>query len=290
MQVETQQQTQQQWADIEEPLRFDDALQPSHEPWAPSKWESLTESNFSKEGCIGSMVQNTFIHVTEPSQALPRERRRSKSVPKNMGSRRCAWESSCHALAFMPRSANEALFEKEGRVLSNSNSTQSLFSSSADWNCSIDLDLALEETENVGMMSGSFCDDPITYDDLASCMTFCVDDSNNLQCEAEGCSSHFPLFLPSPAVTASPWGTPMPHSGWVPTATESFDSTLNFPPCPALCMVSLIETNIVHKQTKSSGSDPTSPVLTASPQWTPRLDLEVPCEEPKTVLRLVDLL
>jgi hypothetical protein len=287
-QVEKQDQRKQQWSDIEDPLRIDDALQPSHELWAPSKWESLTALNFAKDGCIGSMVQNTFIHVTEPMSRG--SRRRSMSVPKNMGSKRCALESSCHALAFLPQSTNGAPCEKEGRVLSNSNSTQSLFSSSAEWNCSIDLDMALEETENAGMMSGSFCDDPITFDDLHSCMTFCVEDSNTLQYVTEACSSHFPLFLPSPAVTASPWGTPMPHSGWVPAATESYDSSLNFASCPALCMVSLNETSTVHKQTKSSGSDPTSPVLTASPQWTPRLEVEVPCEEPKTVLRLVDLL
>ena len=263
--------------------------------------------NFAKDGCVGSMVQNTFIHVTEPLQELPSKRRRSESVPRNMGSRKCAWESSCHALAFMPRSANEASLVKESGVLSSSNSTRSLFSSSADWNCSIDLDLALEETENAGMMSGSFCEDPITFDDLASCLTFCVEESNNLECEMEVCSSHFPLFWPSPALTASPWGTSMPHSGWVPAVTDPYDSSmpllemipcsgpscsLNFASCPAVCMVSvsLNERNIVHKQTQSSGSDPTSPVLTASPQWTPRLDPEVPCEEPKTVLRLVDLL
>lgn len=281
-QVERQEQHQQQWSCIDEPVRIDDALQLSHELWVPSKWESLTALNFAKDGCIGSMVQNTFIHVTEPLQSSPRDRRRSKSVPKNMGSRKCAWESSCHALAFMPRPTNEVSFEKESRVLSSSNSTQSLFSSSADWNCSIDLDLALEKTENAGMMSGSFCDDPITSDDLASCMTFCVED--------EVCASHFPLFLPSPAVTASPWGTPVPHGAWVPAATDSYDSSLTFASCPAICVVSLNETNMVQRQTKSSGSDPTSPVLTASPQWTPRLDLEVPWEEPKTVLRLVDLL
>lgn len=278
----------QQWSDIDEPSHIDDALQPSHEMWAQEKWKSLTAANFSKDGCIGSAVQNTFIHFTEP-----RDRRRSKSVPKNMGSRRCALESSCHALAFMPRSTQEVPLEKESQVLSSSSSTRSLFSSSADWNCSIDLDLALEERENVGIASGSFCDDPITYDDLASCMTFCVEGSTNLECQTEVCSTHFPLFLPSPAVTASPWGAPIPHSGWVPAAAaESYNSSLNFDSCPALCMVSLNEQNMVHEQTKSFGSETKmySPVLTASPQWTPRLDIEVPCEEPKTVLRLVDLL
>jgi hypothetical protein len=277
----------QQWSDMDEPLRIDDASQPSHELWTPEKWKSLTASNFSKDGCIGSAVQNTFIHFKEP-----RDRRRSKSVPKDMGSRRCALESSCHSLAFMPRSTQEVSLEKESQVLSSSSSTRSLFSSSADWNCSIDLDLALEESGNVGIASGSFCDDPITYDDLASCMTFCVEGSTNLECQMEVCSTHFPLFLPSPAVTASPWGTPIPHGGWVPATAESCNSSLNFASCPALCMVSLNEQIIVTEQAKPSGSDAKmhSPVLTASPQWTPRLDIEVPCEEPKTVLRLVDLL
>jgi hypothetical protein len=256
-QVEKQEQRKQQWADIDEPLRIDDALQPSLELWVPQRNDVR--------------VRNTFVETTDADEMKAGAKARSTSCPPTLR----------YPDRGDSRPRNEALCEKESRVLSSSNSTQSLFSSSVDWNCSIDLDLALEETDNAGMMSGSFCDDPITFDDLASCMTFCVEDSNNLQC--------FGGFLPSPAVTASPWETPMPHSGWVPAAADSYDSSLNFASCPALCVVSLNQT-VVHKQTKSSGSDPTSPVLTASPQWTPRLDLEELCEEPKTVLRLVDLL
>lgn len=281
----------------------------------PSKWESLSASNFAKDGCIGSMVQNTFIHATEPRSALSRDTRRSKSVPKNMGSRRCAWESSCHALAFMPRAMKDVTLEQERGMLSCSMPTQP---PSDDWTCSIDVDIALQESDNVGMMSGSFCDDSITFGDLASCLTFCVEEGHsldNLDCSKEVCSPHFPLILPSPAATASPWGTPTPHSLWVPAAADSFAPTmcaplsevvacsgmmtsqsnnfaLNFASCQALCPVSMDgDADQVHPGTLSSRICPPSPVLTASPQWTPRpVDLEVPWEEPKTVLRLVDLL
>lgn len=286
----------QQCARVDESLRFDDAMQPSHELWVPSNWESLTASNFAKDGCIGSMVQNTFIQVTEKSSS---DRRRSRSVPKNMGSRRCVFESSCHALAFMPRATNEAVLEKEGQTLSSSNSTQSLFSSSLEWNCSIDLDMASEEqdVQKSGMMSGSFCDDPITFDDLASCLTFCAEESRNAVCDTDGCCPFFPLLLPSPALTASPWGTPVPNSVvWAPPSADSYD----------LCMCSpLMELmmrsdenncslNLASGQAQGVVLSEPSPVLTASPQWTPRLaDLEVAQvaqEDPKTVLRLVDLL
>lgn len=292
-----QQKENQQYAFVNEPLRFDDALQPSHELWVPSKWESLTAPNFAKDGCIGSMVQNTFIQVTEK---LSSNRRRSRSVPKNMGSKRCVLESSCHALAFMPRATNEAVFEKDGQTLSSSNSTQSLFSSSLEWNCSIDLDMASEEQEleKAGMMSGSFCDDPITFDDLASCLTFNVEESGHAEFQAYGSCPCFPSILPSPALTASPWGTPVPNNVvWVPSSADSYDLCMCTPlaelmPCPDENNCSL---NLASCQARGMvlliGTSEPSPVLTASPQWTPRLaDLEEPQEEPKTVLRLVDLL
>merc|ERR1712232_774434 len=72
-----QQHQQQQHPCIEEPVRIDDALQPSHELWVPSKWENLSDSNFARDGCIGSMVHNTFIHATEPLTASSRDTRRS---------------------------------------------------------------------------------------------------------------------------------------------------------------------------------------------------------------------
>jgi len=178
---------------------------------------------------------------------------------------------------------------------------------------SIDVDMAFPQTEidNAGMMSGSLCGDSIALGDLASCLTFCVEDglsSDNLECERGICSPQFPLLLPSPTMTASPWETPASHSLWLPDATDIYapalcmplsesmvcagmmefqdnNSLLKFAPCQASRAVSL-----------SSVADqfhhisPTSPALTASPLWTPGPVDPVPWEEPKTVLRLVDLL
>jgi len=155
-----------------------------------------------------------------------------------------------------------------------------------DWDCSIDVDMAWQETEtdNVGMISGSFCDDSITFDDLASCLTFCVEEGiDNLECGKDVCSPHFPLILHSPAMTASPWATPTPHSVWAPAAAYSYAPAMYNPLCKVMACSGMIA---------SIDNNCSSPVLTASPQWTPRpVDLEVPLEEePKTVLRLVDLL
>lgn len=70
-----------------------------------SKWFTSSPSSLSKDGYIHSIVQNTFIHsVEQPQTPRPGMIRRSRSLPKDMGSDKIlsAWEATCHAVGFLP--------------------------------------------------------------------------------------------------------------------------------------------------------------------------------------------
>lgn len=61
----------------------------------------LTPSALEEDGCLGSFVKNTFIHMRAPGSA----QRRTQSLPKDTGSARRSWEASCHALLYLPKPA-----------------------------------------------------------------------------------------------------------------------------------------------------------------------------------------
>lgn len=87
------------------PLCLEDAVpvsMPMAGPEQAPKICALSPSVLAKDGLVGSMVRDTFIHFPQPTQ--PASRQRSHSVPKDFGSNRDVWETECHALAFFPRS------------------------------------------------------------------------------------------------------------------------------------------------------------------------------------------
>lgn len=59
---------------------------------SPASTACLTNNarKYFQEGCISSIVQNTFIHAQSPP-AYPVEVQRSRSLPKDFGSSRAAW-------------------------------------------------------------------------------------------------------------------------------------------------------------------------------------------------------
>lgn len=72
----------------------------------------LSPSKISQEGCMGGMLQRTFIHHTPPpptpakgrgSGSCSSSRIRSSSVPKNFGSPKCAFADALHALVYLHR-------------------------------------------------------------------------------------------------------------------------------------------------------------------------------------------
>lgn len=69
-----------------------------------ARWPNLSPSTICKHGPVGSMVRSTFIHAALPPPTPPAgTRRRSLSLPKDVGSEKSDWEAACHALGFMPR-------------------------------------------------------------------------------------------------------------------------------------------------------------------------------------------
>lgn len=73
-------------------------------PTKLSKDFLLSPTQLSKEGFIGRQVQNTFIHAAPaPPTPLAGAMVRSRSMPKDSGSVRNSWESTCHALGFRAR-------------------------------------------------------------------------------------------------------------------------------------------------------------------------------------------
>jgi len=80
---------------------------------ALTKWP-LSPSQINQSGCIGGMIQRTFIHhpVPPPTPAKGRgagsARIRSLSVPKNFGSPKCAFADALHALVYLHRPVHSA--------------------------------------------------------------------------------------------------------------------------------------------------------------------------------------
>jgi len=74
-----------------------------------SQYFVLSPSALDKDGRVGSMVQNTFIHAAAtPVTPSLGAMKRSRSLPKNLGSERSQWEASCHALSFMSDTVADA--------------------------------------------------------------------------------------------------------------------------------------------------------------------------------------
>jgi len=96
----------------DEPLILEDDAVPSSnvrevmEDLTPARARlpTLSPSTLCKDGLVGSMVRSTFIHAAPPPPTPPAgTRRRSLSLPKDVGSEKSDWEMACHALGFMPR-------------------------------------------------------------------------------------------------------------------------------------------------------------------------------------------
>jgi hypothetical protein len=98
---------------LDEPLSLEEAglfldLESSpcmHTPTPSSAWwPCLSPSLRKRDGCVGSIalskVHNTFIHSPMPPPTPLRgdASRRSQSLPKNIGSGKDAWETTCQAL------------------------------------------------------------------------------------------------------------------------------------------------------------------------------------------------
>lgn len=101
--------------DFDENAQADSAVQtrPESNPLGSwSQWPLSPSQIASQDGCMGGMVQRTFIHhpLPPPTPAQGRGTRsgigariRSCSVPKNFGSPKCAFADALHALVYLHR-------------------------------------------------------------------------------------------------------------------------------------------------------------------------------------------
>jgi len=85
-------------------LTLEDDVMVTPEP-AVGKWAnvSLTPAKLSRRGPVGRFIRNTFIHATEPPPTpSPSSANRGQSIPRNFGSEKSLWETTCHSLAYLP--------------------------------------------------------------------------------------------------------------------------------------------------------------------------------------------
>jgi len=99
-----------------------------------TRFPLLSPNALSKEGAIGSVVRNTFIHAAQPlTPSCGGSALRSTSLPKNMGSNKSDWETNCNALSFLRRPIEECSescadteAESSSAMTDNTNSRESL--------------------------------------------------------------------------------------------------------------------------------------------------------------------
>lgn len=66
------------------------------------KWSAMAPLSVSEDGCIGGVIKNTFVHIGPPPAAMQQHgsQRRSRSLPKDLGSSRSIWDATRHAFKF----------------------------------------------------------------------------------------------------------------------------------------------------------------------------------------------
>lgn len=66
------------------------------------KWSAMAPLSVSEDGCIGGVIKNTFVHIGPPPAAMRQHGslRRSRSLPKDLGSSKSIWDATRHAFKF----------------------------------------------------------------------------------------------------------------------------------------------------------------------------------------------
>lgn len=74
------------------------------------KWSAMSPLSVCDAGCIGSVIKNTFVHISPPPASMREaeysRRRRSSSQPKDMGSVKNIWNATHQAFRFVPSSGS----------------------------------------------------------------------------------------------------------------------------------------------------------------------------------------
>jgi len=92
-----------------------------------ARWQDMSPASpsiLAGGGALRQIVQNTFIHTPlPPTPPMRTSRRRTQSVPRDMGANLDEWEASCHEMIFL----NKAV-ENDGNA-----SAETVEGSSSEW-------------------------------------------------------------------------------------------------------------------------------------------------------------
>ena len=70
------------------------------------KFPCLSPTTLSKDGTLGKIVHNTFIHQVAPPTPEAGARSRASSLPKDWGSDKSTYEAACHALSYLHKAVD----------------------------------------------------------------------------------------------------------------------------------------------------------------------------------------
>lgn len=83
---------------------------------------ALTPHTLSNQGGVGRFVRNTFVHISSP---FPTAEHRSRSVPKDLGSRKNDFEVACNVLSYLYPLAEQRSLWSHKRVNSTTSAERS---------------------------------------------------------------------------------------------------------------------------------------------------------------------
>jgi len=98
----------------DEPVLAEEHAEESLDRWraecSMTKWSAMSPMSVDETGCIGGVIKNTFVHVAPPPAAMREKgaQRRSRSLPKDLGSMKSIWDATCHAFKFAPTCSQAA--------------------------------------------------------------------------------------------------------------------------------------------------------------------------------------
>merc|ERR1712136_624620 len=70
------------------------------------KFPCLSPTTLSKDGTLGKIVHNTFIHQVAPPTPEAGARSRASALPKDWGSDKSTYEAACHALSYLHKAVD----------------------------------------------------------------------------------------------------------------------------------------------------------------------------------------
>lgn len=177
----------------DEPLCLEDAAPVQvAESNSVDRWFPYSPFALGDDGHAGSMIRNTFIHTQSLGGSAHKRR---KSLPRDFGSRKCRFETSCHSLGFQSEPLKEVL-------------PSPAVTASPTWTPRHINSHPLLSSPLVGKWS-DYVEEEFSCDDSSNRLKFCVDNPLCFEEVHDSCSHSLPITTPSPAWTPRPDSMPL---------------------------------------------------------------------------------